>query len=105
VRGKEWAENLEQADHSTGLRYSTIHNAKGGEYCGVCVVIPPDDARKVTTELIEMWERGRDHEAKRVIYVGVTRAQHLAALAIPVALRDRCTSILDAACVPYRVHE
>jgi DNA helicase-2/ATP-dependent DNA helicase PcrA len=78
-RSGEWSHHLEQTHASTGLLYSTIHNAKGGEYAGVCVVIPPNDTRAFTTQLVDAWTARGDHEPKRVIYVGVTRAMRLAA--------------------------
>ena len=40
-------------------------------------------------------------EAKRVLYVGLTRAQHLGALAVPVAFADRCVAVLAAGQVPH----
>lgn len=102
-RNADWSKHLEQTDVGTGLRYSTIHNAKGSEYAGVCVVIPPDDRRAFTGQLIDAWERRSDHEPKRVIYVGATRAMHLAALAVPTAFVDRCVAILTASGVPHQI--
>jgi ATP-dependent DNA helicase UvrD/PcrA len=102
-RNKHWSRHLEQADIGTNLRYSTIHNAKGGEYKGVCVVIPPDDHRRRTTQLFDAWDQRSDHEPSRVIYVGVTRAMNLAALAVPTIFFDRCVAILTQRDVPYQV--
>lgn len=96
-----WLTHLEQADSSTGLKYSTIHNAKGGEFSGVCVVIPPDDSRGFTTALFDSWENKSDYEPKRVVYVGVTRAKKIAALAVPYIFLEKCQTIFDSSGIPY----
>ena len=71
----------------------------------VCLVIPPDSQGNTRThQLVDAWENRVDHEAKRVVYVGLTRARRLAVLAIPQAVRDRVTRVLDDAQVPYRMH-
>jgi superfamily I DNA/RNA helicase len=103
-RSPDWSSYLEQTGANVGIRYSTIHNAKGGEYAGVCVVVSPDDARSFTQQLFEAWANRSDHEPKRVIYVGVTRAMRLAALAIPAAFLTRCTAILQSANVLHAVY-
>ena len=85
-----------------GLTCAKIHEAKGHEYGAVCVVIPPNRAPENRGEaLFESWENRIDAEAKRVIYVGVTRARHLSALAVPIAFADRCAALMAAGQVPY----
>lgn len=77
---------------------STIHEAKGHEYEAVCVVLQPDRAPdNRTSQLFDAWERGTELEAKRVIYVGVTRAKRFLMLAVPELFVERCLSILDSA--------
>lgn len=101
--GSEWSRHL--ATTSAALPCSTIHNAKGGEYGGVMVVVSPNTSRvKYADELFDAWEQGLEAEAKRVIYVGVTRAERLLVLAIPQALRGRCEARLAACAVPFIVH-
>jgi DNA helicase II / ATP-dependent DNA helicase PcrA len=99
-----WARAIEETATNCGLSFATIHSAKGGEYQGVCVVIPPDDTRRLTTELFTAWENRTDTESKRVAYVGVTRAVRFAALAVPAAFLDRCVAILRDGNVPHSVH-
>ncbi len=101
----DWVQHLSEPATGATLRYATIHNAKGGEYSGVCVVIPPDDTRQFTTGLMTAWAEHADHEPKRVIYVGVTRAMRFVALAIPAKVQKRCCEILHNARVPYHVYE
>lgn len=96
-----WSSHL-KGKVSHGLASSTIHEAKGREYDCVCVVIPPDRAPdNYTSALFEAWENRNDEEAKRVIYVGVTRARKLSVLAVPAAFADRCIALLTAANVSH----
>lgn len=97
----KWSRHL-QVPVELGLRSAKIHEAKGHQYDAVCVVIPPDRAPKNrTSELIESWENRTAAEAKRVIYVGITRARHFSALAIPAPFADRCAALLTAGGVPF----
>lgn len=87
------------------LKAATIHEAKGKQFDAVCLVIPPDSQGNARTQqLVDAWENRIDDEAKRVVYVGLTRARRLAVLAIPQVIGDRVTRILDAAQVDYRLH-
>jgi len=84
---------------------ATIHEAKGKEYDAVCVVIPPDRGEPRRTEqLLTTWQNRTDDEAKRVIYVGITRAKKLVVIAVPAAYGDRVRGLLEAAHVNFRVH-
>lgn len=97
----QWSDHLQAADE-LGLACANIHEVKGHEYGAVCVVIPPNRAPENRIEtLFESWTNRTDAEAKRVIYVGVTRARHLSALAIPVAFADRFIALLGEGQVPY----
>lgn len=97
----QWSNHL-QLPVDLGLTCAKIHEAKGREYSAVCVVIPPNRAPENRGEsLFEAWETRTDAEAKRVLYVGLTRAQHLGALAVPVAFADRCVAVLAAGQVPH----
>lgn len=97
----QWSNHL-QVPIALGLACAKIHEAKGREYGAVCVVIPPNRAPENRSEaLFESWEARADAEAKRVLYVGLTRAQHLAALAVPVAFANRCVAVLTAGQVPH----
>jgi len=97
----QWSSHL-QRPVNIGLRCAKIHEAKGREYGAVCVVIPPNRAPENRGDaLFESWENGTDAEAKRVLYVGLTRARKMAALAVPVAFADRCMTVLVAGQVPH----
>jgi DNA helicase-2/ATP-dependent DNA helicase PcrA len=98
-----WSRHLHPPPLKT-LACSTIHEAKGKEYEAVCVVLHPDHAPdKHTSELLGSWRQRTDLEAKRVIYVGVTRAKRLVMLAVPDVFAGECRSILDQGKVPYEV--
>jgi hypothetical protein len=102
--GATWHRCLPDAV-AASLTAATIHEAKGKQYDAVCLVIPPDSqGSRRTQQLVDAWENHVEDEAKRVVYVGLTRARRLAVLAIPQVVRDRVTRILDAALVPYRMH-
>jgi DNA helicase-2/ATP-dependent DNA helicase PcrA len=99
----EWGKSLRQTD-APRLNWSTIHEAKGREYTAVCVVLPPDRGNADhTSKLFEAWENRTEDEAKRVVYVGVTRAEQLVAIAVPAAFSDRLLKILERARVPTEV--
>ncbi len=101
-RTKAWSECLGQRDVEQ-LRGSTIHEAKGRQYEAVCLVIPPDRQIARSSQVLTMWENRSPDEAKRVIFVGVTRARRFLAVAVPAALTPRVLAILTRNDVPHRV--
>jgi len=97
----QWSSHL-QTLVDLGLTCAKIHEVKGREFESVCVVIPPNRAPENRGDaLFVSWEARTDAEAKRVIYVGLTRARHLSAIAVPLAFADRCVAVLAAGQVPY----
>jgi ATP-dependent exoDNAse (exonuclease V) beta subunit len=87
-----------------GLRHSSVHKAKGTQDRAVLVVLPRDRAPSThTTDLTATWEADATSEAKRVLYVAVTRAELLCAIAVPEALADRVIKILADNAVPFTV--
>lgn len=57
------------------LQWSTIHASKGREYDAVLLSVPDDD-------VIEDWLQSRNTEARRVFYVGASRARSVLVLAV-----------------------
>lgn len=97
----KWSQHL-HAPIVTNLACSTIHEAKGREYEAVCVVLKPDRAPlNRTSELFDAWNNGTELEAKRVIYVGITRARRVVLIAVPKTFVDRCIAILNSGKVPH----
>ena len=102
-RKPEWSQHLRKPV-VTNLACSTIHEAKGREYEAVCVVFRPDRAPdNHTTLLFDAWNNRADLEAKRVIYVGITRARRFVLLAVPRTFVDRCCAILANGKVPFEL--
>jgi hypothetical protein len=95
-----------EAENPQQIQSSTVHDAKGKEYGAVCVVIPPDRAPLRRTEaLVTSWQARTDSEAKRVVYVGLTRARKVAAIAIPGSFLERVQAILAGCVDAVRVHD
>jgi hypothetical protein len=87
-----------------GVRHSSVHRAKGSEAPGVLVVVPRDRAPATkSADLVTAWENGDEFEAKRVLYVAVTRAERLSVLGIPDGLADRVLALLDRESVPHTI--
>lgn len=100
-RLNDWAAPL-LGEGSVSCSCSSIHQVKGREFEAVCVVLPPDRSpENNTTKLFNAWETRADDEAKRVIYVGITRAKKIVALAIPEMFKDRIVNILNSARVSF----
>mgnify|MGYP000361126737 CR=1 FL=1 len=89
---------------ATGLRHSSVHKAKGTQERAVLVVLPRDRAASTrTADVITAWETDAESEAKRVLYVAVTRAERMCALAVPDALADCVIEIFIKHAVPFSV--
>jgi hypothetical protein len=99
---EKWSEVL-CVHESASLSASSIHEAKGHEYRAVCVAIPAKGER--TEKLIESWESRTALEAKRVVYVGITRAEELIVIAVPRPYSNRISAVLRASGVPFDLPE
>lgn len=100
---RSWARGLRVRDE-VDIACSTVHEAKGKQFDSVVVVIPPDRApANQTAELFAAWEGRIELEAKRVVYVAVTRARCVVVLAVPAAYAARCQAILDRAQVSFEL--
>jgi Superfamily I DNA and RNA helicases len=77
-----------------GVHALTIHQAKGREFDAVLLAIPHH--RTHTPELLAAWNDGVTTEALRVLYVGMTRARRLLAIAthpkLVLAFEERLAS-------------
>jgi len=83
---------------------ATIHSVKGREFAGVVVVLPKnlitDDENR---HVLDCWEGRMASELRRVLYVGVSRAQALLILAVHADHRDRVAMLLKGDGVPYEI--
>lgn len=106
ARNGDWARCLHHGAQVAPMRWTTIHDAKGSQHDAVCVVVPPDRGQDgFTGELVACWEARHALESKRVIYVGVTRARKLLAVAVPRGLSDRIAALLRAGGVAFELHD
>lgn len=100
-RKAHWSRILEMTQ-DVELSASSVHDVKGQQFRAVCVAMPADGSE--IDKIVERWEARSDSEAKRVIYVGVTRARDILALAIPATHSERILSILDGCSVARQLH-
>jgi superfamily I DNA/RNA helicase len=95
-----WEQLTQTATTSTtSLPFDTVHNAKGSERKAILLYIPP--RRQHQSSGLEDWFADRDSAARRVLYVGATRAQSLLALAVATSSLEQTTTILERDNVPY----
>lgn len=103
--GKTVTEVLGPLPDMASFSNSSVHQAKGSETEAVLVVIPRDRAPGTkTADLMDAWSADLDTEARRVLYVGVTRAERLCALAVHSSSAPRVEQILNLANVPFDIH-
>lgn len=95
--GNDWHKELE-VQPSADIPCATVHEAKGRDYDAVCLVLEKESQDAVTA-----WENRQSDtsEALRVLYVGVTRAKKLLAIAAPDELVGRIETVFVAANVPH----
>ena len=78
------------------LRFATVHSCKGREYPAVLLAIKSTVDRGPIAD----WRDGRNTEARRVLYVGASRAQRLLAFGCSGPTSTLVTELLEAANVP-----
>ncbi|WP_274562401.1 UvrD-helicase domain-containing protein [Streptomyces spiramyceticus] len=98
----KWSELL-KSEVSAVLPFSTIHGAKGLEFPAVALVLSDRLRKDDTTQrtVLDDWEQGYGTEARRVLYVGASRAQQLLMLVVPAAHRERVCRLLARDAVPF----
>ncbi|OFT64454.1 UvrD-helicase domain-containing protein [Corynebacterium sp. HMSC05D03] len=77
--------------------HSTIHGFKGLETDSVVLIIPGDNW---TGDTIRDWSEDQSSEARRVLYVGASRAERLLILAVHSRYIDAVKAILERDAVP-----
>ncbi len=84
------------------IRSSTIHGVKGQEFDAVLLAIPESlrrDGDNLT--VLDHWEQDCPTEARRVLYVGASRASNLLAVTVASLHRDQMMRILEQDGVVY----
>lgn len=89
-------------DASVAFRFGTIHSVKGREFPTVVVVLPKG-LREGETDgyVLDHWGQGVGSEARRVLYVGASRAQTLLILAVHTDHANRVAGLLKRDGVNY----
>ncbi|NQE91011.1 UvrD-helicase domain-containing protein [Nocardia terpenica] len=99
-----WKKALTCAENVTSLPASHIHAVKGGEYDAVLLEI--EDSPKGNREhILDLWRSPDTSEAKRVLYVGASRARRLLVLATPLRHLETLRAILEGAQLPVEYIE
>lgn len=102
----EWLASSSQPDAHVGqIQGGTVHSAKGHEYTAVVLILPerllPDaEGRNV----LELWEQDLEGEARRVLYVGASRAERLLIFAVHKSHFQRVKTLLENDRVPLACH-
>ena len=95
-RGNKWPATPRPS--ASQLRYSTIHGFKGLQAPAVVLVIPQAGGHD---DGATSWVEGKETDARRVLYVGASRAQRLLVLAIHDSMVDKVTGVLSRDAVPF----
>lgn len=88
----------------TPFPFGTIHSVKGREYPTAVVILPKtlrEDA--ADQHVLDHWDEGVDSEARRVLYVGASRAQTMLILAVHADHSNRVAGLLKRDGVPYEL--
>lgn len=89
-------------DAAKVFQFATIHSVKGREFPTAIVVVPQSLRQDDDNEhVLDHWEHGRDTEARRVLYVGASRAQTLLILAVHTDHANRVAGLLKRDGVLY----
>ncbi|WP_299520125.1 UvrD-helicase domain-containing protein [uncultured Serinicoccus sp.] len=100
---RAWASRTENVllPEVKAVKWTHVHAAKGDEFDAVIYALP---SRAVDgSHVLDDWEQGKNTEARRVVYVGVSRARQLVALVVPEGRVDQLERILERDKVPYEV--
>jgi superfamily I DNA/RNA helicase len=82
--------------------FATIHSVKGREFPTAVVVLPQNlRMDSAGQHVLDHWDQGIGSEARRVLYVGASRAQTLLILAVHADHADRVAELLKRDGVPY----
>ena len=91
-------------DASAVFLAATIHSVKGREFPAVVVILPKNLRQDAANQhVLDHWDQGIDSEARRVLYVGASRAQTLLILAVHTDHANRVAGLLKRDGVPYNL--
>jgi DNA helicase-2/ATP-dependent DNA helicase PcrA len=99
----QW-EKLGAPPQNSSLTWAAVHSVKGQEFPAVALVIAKTTARtrdENGLSAVDHWEANTDAEARRVLYVGASRAEGLLILAVHRSHQSRVKAILQRDGVPF----
>ncbi len=87
-KGNVWRDKIVRSEDM--LRWSTIHSFKGLQSPAVALVIPPESPKRACG--VKHWKDQTPEEARRILYVGASRAEKLLILVIH---KDQMSSVVE----------
>ncbi|MFF5230318.1 UvrD-helicase domain-containing protein [Dactylosporangium sp. NPDC000521] len=88
-------------DDADALRWSTIHSFKGLQAPVIAMTIPAPFRNAKTLDGVGLWQAGMDGEARRVLYVGASRAERLSILLVDASQYATVVACLQRDAVPF----
>lgn len=86
---------------AVAVKWAHVHAVKGAEFDAVIYAVPGQARNGV--HVLDDWKDGRNTEARRVLYVGVSRARRLVVLVVPPSRASRLVEILKRDGVPHHI--
>lgn len=85
------------------LRWAHVHGVKGDEFEAIIFVLPTGSPAQGQSHVLDDWQNGINSEQRRVLYVGVSRAERLLVLVVSPSRRNQLESILQTSAIDYTV--
>jgi len=104
LRNQAELDNILGAVHAPGISARTIHEVKGKQYPGVCVVLTTATAKGILTHLENEPDNNMAEEA-RELYVAASRAQKLLVFACPKSQSKRLVGHISSSGAAVQVTE
>jgi hypothetical protein len=93
----KWPTTPQASRSGTGFPYATIYALKGRQAPAIALILP---ALRETDDGVKQWHEGRAGEARRVLYVGASRAEKLLIIAAHQSIVDAVKNRLNVDAVP-----
>jgi superfamily I DNA/RNA helicase len=96
---KAWTRAGQAPRQSLDIAGAHIHSVKGGERDAVLLDIE-DEPIGPRPYVVQLWAARETHEARRVLYVGASRARRLLVLAVTPRHLEALREVLERSAVP-----
>jgi DNA helicase-2/ATP-dependent DNA helicase PcrA len=94
-----WQQAMTTSGENVALAGAHIHSVKGGE-CDAVLLEIESAPRGSRPHVIDLWKSNETSEARRVLYVGASRARRLLVLAVPPQHQDSLRELFDNSDTP-----